>query len=234
MDTLVALGVTSAFLASTYGWLWPASGWPCYFNEPVMLLGFVLSGRFLEERARWRTGRAIEQLVELQPDAALLIVDGGPPRSVRVGALRPGDLLRLLPGDRMPVDGVVRDGCSTVDCSALTGENLPLRVEPGSELPAGSLNQEAPLELEVLRSGAHWHDLPERYGRWKTAHTRFSRWAKKGVWEQVFDELTRDRDNACLMLDSTLVRAHQQATAGRGSGPKRGALIRLWGVPEAD
>ena len=155
MDTLVALGVTSAFLASLYGWLWPASGWPCYFNEPVMLLGFVLSGRFLEERARWRTGRAIEQLVELQPDEALLIVDGGPPRPVRVGALRPGDRLRLLPGDRMPVDGVVRDGCSTVDCSALTGENLPLRVEPGSELPAGSLNQEAPLELEVLRSGAH-------------------------------------------------------------------------------
>ncbi|MCX5949907.1 MAG: cation transporter, partial [Cyanobacteria bacterium] len=80
MDTLVALGVSSAFLASLYGWLWPASGWPCYFNEPVMLLGFVLSGRFLEERARWRTGRAIEQLVELQPDEALLIVDGGPPR----------------------------------------------------------------------------------------------------------------------------------------------------------
>ncbi len=48
MDTLVALGVTSAFFASLYGWLWPASGWPCYFNEPVMLLGFVLSGRFLE------------------------------------------------------------------------------------------------------------------------------------------------------------------------------------------
>lgn len=155
MDTLVALGVTSAFLASLYGWLWPASGWPCYFNEPVMLLGFVLSGRFLEERARWRTGWAIEQLVELQPNEALLIVDGGPPRSVRVGALRPGDRLRLLPGDRMPVDAVVRSGCSTVDCSALTGENLPLRVEPGSELPAGSINQEAPLELEVLRSGAH-------------------------------------------------------------------------------
>lgn len=50
--------------------------------------------------------------------------------------------------------------------------------------------------LWVLRSGAHWRDLPERYGKWKTAHTRFSRWARKGVWEQVFDELTRDRDNA--------------------------------------
>lgn len=88
--------------------------------------------------------------------------------------------------------------------------------------------------LWVLRSGAHWHDLPERYGKWKTAHTRFSRWARRGVWEKVFDELTQDRDNAYLMLDSTLVRAHQQATAGRGSGQKRGASIRLWGVPEAD
>ena len=88
--------------------------------------------------------------------------------------------------------------------------------------------------LWVLRSGAHWHDLPERYGKWKTAHTRFSRWSRRGVWEQVFDELTRDRDNAYLMLDSTLVRAHQQATSGRGSGPKRGASTRLWGVPEVD
>ena len=86
----------------------------------------------------------------------------------------------------------------------------------------------------VLRSGAHWCDLPERYGPWKTVHKRFSRWAAAGVWERVFDDLTKDRDNQYLMLDSTLVRAHQQATTGRGSGSKRGASIRLWGVPEAD
>jgi len=55
-----------------------------------------------------------------------------------------------------------------------------------------------------------------------------------GVWERVFADLIKDRDNQYLMLDSTLVRAHQQATTGRGSGQKRGASIRLWGVPEAD
>ncbi|MEA5415361.1 heavy metal translocating P-type ATPase [Synechococcus sp. BA-132 BA5] len=154
MDTLVGLGVASAYLSSLVGWLWPASGWPCYFNEPVMLLGFVLTGRFLEERARYRTGRAIEELSALQPDHALLLLGDGPPRQVRVGGLRPGDRLRLLPGDRVPVDGVVLEGRSSVDASSLTGEPLPSSVGPGSELAAGLLNLDGSLVLEVQRSGA--------------------------------------------------------------------------------
>jgi transposase len=83
--------------------------------------------------------------------------------------------------------------------------------------------------LWVLRSGAHWCDLPERYGKWKSLHQRFARWAKAGVWERVFEALIEDADNEYLMLDSTLVRAHQQAATGKG-GPK----TRLWGVPEED
>ena len=83
--------------------------------------------------------------------------------------------------------------------------------------------------LWVLRSGAHWHDLPERYGKYKTLHKRFTRWAKAGVWERVFAHLIDDPNNAYVMLDSTMVRAHQQAATGKG-----GTKIRLWGVPEVD
>jgi transposase len=82
--------------------------------------------------------------------------------------------------------------------------------------------------LWILRSGARWHDLPDRYGKYKSVHKRFVRWAHSGVWERIFDELVCDRKNQYLMLDSTIVRAHQQAATGR----KKGAPTRLWGVPE--
>ena len=84
--------------------------------------------------------------------------------------------------------------------------------------------------LWVLRSGARWSDLPPRYGeKWKTVHTRFARWAKAGVWERVFRHLARAPDNEDLMIDTSIVRAHQQAAAGKG-----GRATRLWGAPEAD
>ncbi len=80
--------------------------------------------------------------------------------------------------------------------------------------------------LWVLRSGMRWQDLPERYGKYKSVHKRFSRWSAGGVWDKVFTDLVKDRKNQYLMLDSTIVRAHQQAVTGR----KKGLRTRLWGV----
>lgn len=85
--------------------------------------------------------------------------------------------------------------------------------------------------LWVLRSGAYWCHMPERYGNWKSAHKRFTRWSRSGVWEEVFEILVRDSDNEYLMLDTSIVRAHQQAVCGKG-GSKGGAKTRLWGAVE--
>ena len=75
MDSLVALGVTSAYMTSILSLIFPATGFPCFFNEPVMLLGFILIGRFLEERARYQTGSSINELLDLQPETANLYID---------------------------------------------------------------------------------------------------------------------------------------------------------------
>jgi putative transposase len=81
--------------------------------------------------------------------------------------------------------------------------------------------------LWVLRSGVRWHDLPERY-KYKSVHKRFVRWAHSGVWERIFSERVKDRKNQYLMIDSTIVRAHQQAATDR----RKRARTRLRGVPE--
>jgi transposase len=81
--------------------------------------------------------------------------------------------------------------------------------------------------LWILRSGSRWSDLPSRYGKYKSVHQRFSRWAKAKVWEKIFKSLLNDRKNNYLMIDSTIVKAHAQAATFKKK-------TRLWGVPEED
>ncbi|KGG16808.1 Lead [Prochlorococcus sp. MIT 0602] len=154
MDTLVGIGVLSAYFTSLSSLLWPDVGWPCFFNEPVMLLGFVLLGRFLEERARFRTGKALKELAQLQPNKARLLINNNQTKEIRVGALKVGEKIEVLAGDRIPIDGIVVKGSSTIDISSLTGEPLPLTASAGSEISAGTLNLDGTIIVQVNRIGA--------------------------------------------------------------------------------
>ncbi len=154
MDSLVALGVTSAYLTSILSLLFPEIGFPCFFNEPVMLLGFILIGRFLEERARYQTGSSIGELLDLQPEMANIYMEDDQVQSIRVQSLKPDQEIRVLAGDRIPADCVVVKGDSCVDVSHITGESKPIEVKKGDKLSNGSLNLNSTLRLKVKKIGA--------------------------------------------------------------------------------
>ena len=153
MDSLVALGVTSAYLTSLLSLIFPSIGFPCFFNEPVMLLGFILIGRFLEERARYQTSSSIGELLDLQPERANVYVEENKIKSIRVKSLKPGQEIQVLAGDRIPADCVVIKGNSALDVSHITGESKPIEVNQGDHLSNGSLNLNSTLRLKVLKVG---------------------------------------------------------------------------------
>ena len=153
MDSLVALGVSSAYTTSLLSLIFPSTGFPCFFNEPVMLLGFILIGRFLEERAKYQTGSSIGELLDLQPEMANIYIEANKVKSVRVHSLKIGDEIQLLAGDRVPADCIVINGNSSVDVSHITGESKPIDVYSGEHLLNGSLNLNSTLRLKVIKVG---------------------------------------------------------------------------------
>jgi len=153
MDSLVALGVTSAYTTSLLSLIFPATGFPCFFNEPVMLLGFILIGRFLEERARYQTGSSIGELLDLQPEMANIYTEDNQIKPVRVNTLRPNQEIQVLAGDRVPADCIVTQGNSYVDVSHITGESKPIEIKEGENLSSGSLNLNSTLRLTVQKVG---------------------------------------------------------------------------------
>ena len=153
MDSLVALGVTSAYITSLLSLIFPATGFPCFFNEPVMLLGFILIGRFLEERARYQTGSSIGELLDLQPEMANIYTEDNQIKLIRVNTLRPGQEIQVLAGDRVPADCIISQGNSYVDVSHITGESKAIEVKEGDNLSSGSLNLNSTLRLKVQKVG---------------------------------------------------------------------------------
>jgi P-type Cu2+ transporter len=163
MNTLVGLGTLTAYTASTVALFFPQLGWECFFDEPVMLVGFILLGRTLEQQARGRVAAAFQSLMALQPTVARLVRDesGTTPGGylaehaveIPAGRVKLGEWVQVLPGEKIPVDGEVVSGQTTVDESMLTGEALPVLKQSGDGLTAGSLNLSGAVVLKATRIG---------------------------------------------------------------------------------
>lgn len=150
MDTLIALGVGSAYLYSLPAFFRRQGH--IYFEAAAAIITFVLLGRYLEERAKGKAGEAIRQLVDLQPQTATLI-KGGQEMLVDVESLQVDDVLLIRPGEKIPADGEIIDGVSTVDESMVTGESMPVVKEIGHRVIGGCVNGSGVLRIRVTAVG---------------------------------------------------------------------------------
>jgi P-type Cu+ transporter len=159
MNTLVALGTGVAYGFSAFVTLWPgvAERWGLplhvYFETALVIVGLVLLGRWMETRAKKRTADSIRALVELAPPTARVLRDGAE-IDVRLEEVRVGDRVRVRPGERIPVDGTVSDGSSTVDESMLTGESVPVDKIVGDQVIGATFNRTGTLVLTVAAVSA--------------------------------------------------------------------------------
>jgi P-type Cu2+ transporter len=158
MNTLVSLGAWTAYLASDVALVFPQTGWECFFDAPVMIVGLVLLGRTLEEQARGRATSAFKALLNLQPAIARQVLnpfqDPIQSNSIPVEQVAVGTFLQVLPGDKFPVDGIIQTGQSSVNEAMLTGESLPVEKGMGDRVMAGTLNQSNAVVMEATRTGS--------------------------------------------------------------------------------
>ena len=161
MFSLIAVGTLAAFLFSLVVVLFPSvipeaffehGKPPLYFEAAAVIITLVLLGQVLELRARQQTGGAIRELMELAPETAHRITANGE-EEVSLGEVQTGDRLRVRPGEKVPVDGRVISGSSSVDESMLTGEPIPVKKSEGDEITGGTLNQTGALVMEAIGVG---------------------------------------------------------------------------------
>uniref|UniRef100_A0A9I9CQH4 HMA domain-containing protein n=1 Tax=Cucumis melo TaxID=3656 RepID=A0A9I9CQH4_CUCME len=162
MDVLVALGTTASYVYSVCALLYGAvtGFWsPTYFETSAMLITFVLLGKYLECLAKGKTSDAIKKLVELAPATALLLIrdKGGnliEEREIDALLIQPGDVLKVLPGTKIPADGVVVWGSSYVNESMVTGESIPVLKEVSSNVIGGTINFHGALHIQATKVGS--------------------------------------------------------------------------------
>jgi len=164
MFTLIALGTGAAFLYSLVATLTPGlfptamqdmhGLIPTYFEAAAVIVTLVLVGQVLELRAREKTGGAIRALLDLAPKTALRVLNDGKTETVELAPVKVGDVLRVRPGDKVPIDGTVIEGRSAVDESLLTGEPVPVEKEAGDRVTGGTLNGTGSFDMRVDRTGA--------------------------------------------------------------------------------
>jgi Cu+-exporting ATPase len=158
MNTLVAVGTSAAYFYSVVAVLFPslftAGGLEIhlYFDTSAMIIALILLGRFLEARAKGQTSAAIKKLIGLQPKTALVIRDGKE-MEITVESVQPGDLILVRPGERVPVDGVIRQGSPAIDESMVTGESLPVEKKEGDQVIGATINKTGSFQFEATRVG---------------------------------------------------------------------------------
>ena len=149
MDTLIAVGTMAAYLYSVSVL---SGAQDLYFDSSAVIVAFLLLGRWLEARAKGRASQAIRHLLELGAKEAR-VVRGDKELKVPVDAVKPGWIMRVLPGEKIPTDGRVVDGSSAVDESMLTGESVPVEKSAGDEVAGATLNTDGMLLVEATRVG---------------------------------------------------------------------------------
>jgi Cu+-exporting ATPase len=158
MNTLIAVGTSAAYLYSVVAVLFPglfttAGIEPAlYFDTAAVIIALILLGRFLEAGARGQTSEAIKKLIGLKPKTATIIHDGKESQ-VSVDDVQVGDLILVRPGERIPVDGVVRQGYSSIDESMITGESIPVDKKVGDMVIGGTINKMGSFQFEATRVG---------------------------------------------------------------------------------
>ncbi|MDG5758424.1 heavy metal translocating P-type ATPase [Natronococcus sp. A-GB1] len=152
MDTLVAVGTSAGYVYST-GVLVGAITGGFYFEAVAFILWFITLGNWLEVRSKARAGSALRELLEMEADEATVVRDGEE-RQVPLEDVEPGDVLKVRPGEKIPTDGVVREGQSAVDESMLTGESVPVEKGEGDEVVGSTINENGVLLVEATKVGS--------------------------------------------------------------------------------